>query len=370
MTDSALQYEIGITLIKGIGPVLAKNLIAHLGNAEAVFKETQANLAKIPEIGPVLSRQIADQQVLKRAEKEIVFIQKNNIQTYFYTDKSYPYRLKECADAPIMLYSKGNVQVNTLRMVGVVGTRKVTEYGKELCNSFINDLSALSPGTTIVSGLAYGVDICVHKAALEAGLPTIGVLGHGLDRIYPQSHRPTAIKMLEQGGLLTEYLTETNPDRPNFVQRNRIVAGMCDALLVVESGEKGGSLITANMAQSYNRDVFAFPGRVGDEHSIGCNALIKANKAGLIESASDFINAMGWESVAHKKQVMQPSLFIDLSEEEQQVVDCLRKEENLQLNQLAINMGIAVSKASAMLLEMEFKGIVKCLPGNVYKLRV
>jgi len=370
MIGGTLQYEIGVTLIKGIGPVLAKNLIAYLGSAEAVFKETQANLTKIPEIGPVLSRQIADQQVLKRAEKEIAFIQKNNIQTYFYTDKGYPYRLKECADAPVILYSKGNVDLNVLRLVGVVGTRKVTEYGKELCNSFISDLATLSPGTTIVSGLAYGVDICAHKAAINAVLPTIGVLGHGLDRIYPLTHRPTAIKMLEQGGLLTEYLTETNPDRPNFVQRNRIVAGMCDALLVVESGEKGGSLITANMAQSYNRDVFAFPGRVGDEHSIGCNALIKTNKAGLIESASDFINAMGWESVAHKKQAVQPSLFIDLSEEEQQVVDCLRKDDSLQLNQLAINMGIAVSKASAMLLEMEFKGIVKCLPGNVYKLRV
>ncbi len=365
----SLLHQIGITLIKGIGPVLAKNLIAYLGDVEAVFSESQSNLAKIPEIGPVLSKQIVDQEVLLRAEKEINFIEKNNIYPHFYLDKTYPYRLKECTDAPVMLYFKGNSDLNVNRFVGIVGTRHATDYGKELCKNFVNDLAALSPDITIVSGLAYGIDICSHKVAVDCGLPTIAALGHGLDRIYPAAHRATAVKMLEKGGLITEYLTETNPDRQNFVQRNRIIAGMCDATIVVESSAKGGSLITCEQALSYNRDVFAFPGRVGDEHSAGCNRLIKVNKAGLIENASDFVNAMGWEMVSEPKQQVQTSLFLDLTEEQQNVVGLLRKD-SLSLNQLAISLEKPVSKVSSLMLEMEFSGVVKCLPGNVYKLRL
>lgn len=364
-----LRYQIGITLIKGIGPVLAKNLIAYLGDVEAVFKETQANLAKIPEIGPVLSKQIVDQDVLVRADQEIAFIEKNGIQTHFYLDKSYPFRLKECADAPIVLYFKGNADLNTNRFLGIVGTRNASDYGKDLCNSFLQELSQMAPDTTIVSGLAYGVDICAHKAALDCNLSTIAALGHGLDRIYPATHRSTAVKMLEQGGLITEYLTETNPDKQNFVQRNRLIAGMCDATLVVESAAKGGSLITCELAQSYNRDVFAFPGRVGDEHSAGCNALIKANKAALIESAADFINAMGWEASSERQTAVQPSLFLDLTPEQQEIISLLRKE-NLSLNQISIALAKPVSKISSVMLEMEFSGLVKCMPGNVYKLRM
>lgn len=364
----SLLHQIGITLIKGIGPVLAKNLIAYLGDVEAVFSETQANLAKIPEIGPVLSKQIVDQEVLLRAEKEINFIEKNNIQPYFYLNKSYPFRLKECADAPVMLYFKGNADLNANRFVGIVGTRHATDYGKELCQAFLNDMATLAPDVTIVSGLAYGIDICAHKASVDCGLSTIAALGHGLDRIYPAAHRSTAVKMLENGGLLTEYLTETNPDRQNFVQRNRIIAGMCDATLVVESAAKGGSLITCEQALSYNRDVFAFPGRIGDEHSAGCNALIKANKAALIESATDLVNAMGWEVSSEPKMQVQQSLFVDLTDEQQMVVGLLRKD-SLSLNQLALSLEKPVSKVSSMMLEMEFSGVVKCLPGNVYKLR-
>ncbi len=365
-----LRYQIGITLIKGIGPVLAKNLIAYLGSAEAVFKETESNLSKIPAIGHVLSKQIIDQQVLARADKEIEFILKNDIQHYFYADKNYPYRLKECVDAPVMLYSKGNVDLSSGRMLGVVGTRNATEYGKELCNSILSELSQLSPQLTIVSGLAYGIDICAHKAALSFSLPTIAALGHGLDRIYPAIHRSTAVKMLESGGLVTEYLTETNPDRQNFLQRNRIIAGLCDAVLVVESAAKGGSLVTADLAQSYNRDVFACPGRAGDTHSAGCNWLIKNNKAALIESASDIMNAMNWETVdAKDKQPIQSTLFVELSEEEQAIVSALRQNDGLQLNQLSLVLNVPVSKTSALLLEMEFKGLLKCFPGNLYKLR-
>lgn len=365
----SLRYRIGISLIKGIGPVLAKNLIAYLGDVEAVFTESQALLAKIPDIGRVLSKEIKDQQVLARADKEVNFILKNNIQALFYTDKAYPYRLKECIDSPVMLYTKGNLELNTNRFIGVVGTRNASEYGKEICQKMIKDLASMVPDLSIVSGLAYGIDICAHKTSLDCGLPTIGAIGHGLDRIYPTAHRATAVKMLEKGGLVTEYLTETNPDRQNFVQRNRLIAGMCDAVVVVESAEKGGSLITADMAQSYNRDVFAFPGRVGDIHSAGCNALIKTNKGGLIESANDLVNAMFWELSSNKATAIQSSLFLDLTEIQQSVVSILRKDESKTINELAIALGLPVSKTSSMLLEMEFSGVVKCLPGNSYKLR-
>ena len=370
MHDETLKYKIGITLIKGIGNNLAKNLIAYVGSVEGVFREKQQTLAKIPGIGEVLSNEIVSQNVLARAEQEIEFIVKNKIQTSYFADRDYPFRLKECADSPIMVYSKGNCDLNNGKFVGIVGTRNATETGKENCKKLIADLASSLPNTIIVSGLAYGVDICAHKAALDAGLPTLGVVGHGLDRIYPAAHRPTAVKMLSEGGLLTEYLSLTNPDRQNFVQRNRIIAGLCDAIVVVESAAKGGALITAEVANDYNRDVFAFPGRVADEWSAGCNALIKNNKASLIESADDLLRCMNWEKQnAMSAPVVQTALFLDLSDEEQAIVGTLRQSsEGMQLNELSIQMEKPISKISSMLLEMEFKGIVKCLPGNMYKI--
>ena len=370
MSDSTLKYNIGITLIKGIGNNLAKNLIAYVGSVEGVFNEKQKNLAKIPGIGDVLSAEIVAQDVLRRAEQEIEFIEKNKIQTTYYTDKDYPYRLKECADSPIMLYSKGKLDLNQGKFVGIVGTRNATETGKENCKKLIADLALAQPNIVIVSGLAYGVDICAHKAALDAGLPTIGVVGHGLDRIYPAAHRPSAVKMIENGGLLTEYLSQTNPDRPNFVQRNRIIAGLCDALVVVESAARGGALITAEIANDYNRDVFAFPGRVTDEWSAGCNALIKNNKASLLESADDLLRFMNWEKQSTAGlQSVQTSLFVDLTDEEQEIVTVLRANlDGFQLNELAIQLGKPISRISSLLLELEFKGAVKCLPGNLYKI--
>ncbi len=253
---------------------------------------------------------------------------------------------------------------------GIVGTRKATETGKENCKQLISDLNSVLPNVIIVSGLAYGVDICAHKAALDSGLPTIGVVGHGLDRIYPELHRPTAIKMIQEGALLTEYLSQTNPDKQNFVQRNRIIAGLCDAIVVVESGIKGGALITAEIANDYNRDVFAFPGRVNDEWSKGCNALIKNNKASLIESADDILRFMNWEKQdSGSSPIVQTALFMDLSDEEQGIISTLRQiPEGLQLNELAIQLEKPISKISSMLLEMEFKGLVKCLPGNLYRI--
>jgi len=370
MNDETLKYKIGITLIKGIGCNLAKNLIAYVGSVEGVFREKQQNLARIPGIGDILSAEISAQDVLKRAEQEIEFIEKNKIRTYYYADRDYPYRLKECADMPIMLYSKGDCDLNNGKFIGIVGTRNATETGKENCKKLIFDLAATQPNAIIVSGLAYGVDICAHKAAIDAGLPTIGVIGHGLDRIYPAAHRPTAVKMIQQGALLTEYLSLTNPDRPNFVQRNRIIAGLCDATVIVESAARGGALITAEIANDYNRDVFAFPGRVNDEWSAGCNALIKGNKASLIESADDILRFMNWENQnTAGSQTVQTTLFLDLSDEEQEVVSVLRQHpEGIQVNELAIVLSKPFSKISSMLLEMEFSGVVKCLPGGIYRI--
>ncbi|MFV0391938.1 MAG: DNA-processing protein DprA [Paludibacteraceae bacterium] len=371
MPDNLLKYQIGITMIKGIGPNLAKNLIAYLGSVEAIFTEKKQNLVKIPGIGEVLSKEIVSQDVLKRAEKEIEFIEKNKIQTHFFTHKSYPYRLKECPDSPIMLYYKGNLNLNDGKYVSIVGTRKATESGKAICENIIETLSRKIANLVIVSGMAYGIDICSHKAALDCNLPTIGVMGHGLDRVYPPLHRATAVKMLDCGGLLTEFMSETNPDRQNFVQRNRIIAGLCDALLVVESGVKGGALITADLANDYNRDVFAVPGRIGDELSGGCNALIKYNKASLVESAEDIIRLMNWEENKTSKpaEIIQTTLFENLSEEEYEIIGLLRQNpEGINVNEMTILLQKPFSKLSSKLLDMEFRGLTKCLPGGMYKL--
>jgi len=370
MNEDTLKYKIGITLIKGIGNNLAKNLIAYIGSVEGVFNEKQQNLAKIPGIGEILSKEIVSQNVLKRADREIEFIIKNKIQTSYFTDHEYPYRLKECPDSPILIYIKGNCDLNAGKFVGIVGTRNATETGKENCKKLIADLRNAQSNTTIVSGLAYGVDICAHKAALDTGLPTIGVIGHGLDRIYPASHRPTAVKMVQEGALLTEYLSQTNPDKQNFVQRNRIIAGLCDAIVVVESGIKGGALITAEIANDYNRDVFAYPGRVTDEWSVGCNALIKNNKASLIESADDILRFLNWEKhESGKATVVQTAMFVDLSDDEQCIITSLRQSmEGIQVNDLALKLIKPISKISSLLLELEFKGLVKCLPGGMYRI--
>lgn len=366
-----LKYQIGITLIKGIGPNLAKNLIAYLGSVEAIFKEKEKTLTKIPGIGAVLSREIVSSNVLERAEKEIEFIQKNQIKSFFYTDKEYPYRLKECVDSPIILYFKGNLtNLNNAKFVAFVGTRSATESGKQICEDIISDLSRQIENFVIVSGLAYGIDICAHKKSLDLSIPTIGILGHGLDRIYPSVHRSVAAKMVLQGGLLTEFLNGTNPDKQNFVQRNRIIAGLSDAVVVVESAQKGGALITAELANDYNRDIFAVPGRINDEFSAGSNLLIKQNKATLIESASDLIRFMNWETSNTETKALQCSLFDDLTEDEGEIIEILRQNSNgIDMNELVLRLQKPFNTISSLLLEMEFKNLVKSLPGNIYKLR-
>ena len=360
-----LLYKIGITLLDRVGDINAKRLIAGCGSAEAVFKEKKHNLQKIDGIGELTAKAIAGQSVLARAEKEIKFIEKHAIQALFFTDKAYPQRLKQCADGPVMLYYKGNADLNNRKVISIVGTRKASEYGKQFCAELIAHLQTHQ--TLIVSGLAYGIDICAHKESVKNNLPTVGVLAHGLDKIYPSQHKATADKMLENGGLLSDYISGTEPDRENFPKRNRIVAGMCDAVIVVEAGITGGALITAEIANSYSRDVFALPGRINDEFSAGCNKLIKINKAALIESYADIVYLLGWQK-EEIKAAKQAKLFLDLSEDELILVDYLKEKGNLAIDELCYATNFSMSKASAILLNLEFNGVVKTLPGKVYQL--
>ncbi|MCM1034263.1 MAG: DNA-processing protein DprA [Paludibacter sp.] len=367
--EELLKYNIAISLLPGVGLKRAKLLIDFFGDAHQVFLATEKELSAIPNIGKdALQALVAGRsKALKRAERELDFIATHQIDTYFYQDNNFPYRLQECPDAPLLLYGKGNLQANVGHMLAVVGTRMPTERGKEHCRQIILDLAQAVEHLTIVSGLAYGIDITAHRAALEAGIPTIIIPGHGLDRIYPAIHRQTAIQALEKGGILTEYMSGTNPDRQNFVARNRIIAGMSDATLVVESKTKGGSLITADIANSYDRDVFAIPGRPNDELSCGCNELIKTNKAALVENAEDIIMAMQWD--ARKVTLpIQTAIFCDLSPTEETLMQLLRKDcEGIHVNLLVMESHMPYSEITSTLLQMEFKGLVKALPGGIYR---
>ena len=366
--EEKLKYQIALTLVPGIGAVLGKTLVSYCGSPEAVFREKKSRLEKIPGIGPVGAESIVNCDVMSRAEQEVEFIQKHKIATYFFTEDNYPHRLKHCDDSPLILYYKGNGNLNHERMLAVVGTRNATEYGKKICEEIIAHLASL--GVCIVSGLAYGVDICAHKAALKNNLSTVAVLAHGLDKIYPGAHRSTAKKMLDAGGLLTEFMTNTKPDRENFPSRNRIVAGMCDAVLVVESAIKGGALITANIADSYNRDVFCIPGRADDEYSAGCNYLIKSNKAALVESAEDIAYQLGWADKKNpeKKKPSQLAIFNELKDDEKMLVGLLQENGKLAIDSICLRSKMPLSKVSSSLLTLEFQGIVRSLPGKVYEI--
>jgi len=367
MNTDQLKFRIAVTLINGVGNSLARNLIAYLGSEEAVFSERKHTLMKIPGIGETIATGITNEkEALQRADEEINFILRNNIQVHYFTDDSYPQRLRECQDAPLLLFSRSVADFNSRHVLALVGTRNATDYSKKVCQNLIAGLSTI-PSLLIVSGLAYGVDICAHKASLDNGLATVGVVAHGLDRIYPGHHRSTAIRMIEQGGIVTEYLSQTNPDRQNFIQRNRIIAGMADAVIVVESGVKGGALITAGLGNDYNRDVFAVPGKVGDEWSKGCNQLIKSNKAGMIENAEDLMLLMGWNQDAKSVVPATPMLFPELNEDETTVYSILKDQiSGLQVNEIARLAGLPYSKISAILLSLEFKNIIKGFPGGIY----
>ncbi len=367
MNDKSL-YRIALTLIKGVGVMHARNLMQVIGDEEAIFKTDTRKLETITRLSERIIQEIRNPEVMKRAERELAFVVKNKIQLLFFTDPLYPQRLTQCIDAPVLLYAKGKTDLNREKVISIVGTRNATKQGEDFCRDFIRDLSLKFPDIQIVSGLAYGIDICAHRAALQQGLSTVAVLGHGLDRIYPSLHRQTAVEMLEQGALLTEFPGNTNPDRHNFVKRNRIVAGMSDAVVVVESGEKGGSLTTADIANSYFREVFAVPGRTRDKMSSGCNRLISDNKALLLQSVDDLTAHMGWEKEDKRDQPQQKELFIELSAEEEKVFNALNKTGSMQVNTLAIELNIPVSELFMTLLEMEMKNRVESLPGGVYRL--
>ncbi|MCD6091674.1 MAG: DNA-processing protein DprA [Bacteroidales bacterium] len=360
-----LVYEIGITLLPGVGDVNAKKLIAYCGGVEAVFRSKKSHLLKINGIGSKLAEAIVSQTILKRAEAEVNFLEKNKIQALFFTDEKFPNRLKQAMDGPVMLYFKGNANLNQSKIIAVVGTRKMTDHGKAICDRIISEFK--EEDVLIVSGLAYGVDTQAHKSSLAYGLKTVGVLAHGLDRIYPGINRELAKRMLNQGGLLTDFMSGTNPDAPNFPKRNRIIAGLADAALVIESATKGGSLITADIANSYNRDVFAIPGRPDDKYSRGTNFLIRTNRAALVESASDIRYLMGWDQ-PKKDVLIQKKLFIELTPDEETLIQIIREEKEVSIDLIALKAKMPMSKVSATLLNLEFEGLLRCLPGKVFKL--
>jgi DNA processing protein len=367
MPEVSLKHKIALGLIPRIGDINARKLVSHFGSVEAIFHEPYGNLIKIPGIGSGLAKYISERSYLDAAEKEVEYILKHNIKTYFYLDNDYPYRLRQCDDSPVIFFFKGNCDLNAAKILSVVGTRNATTRGKEICEKIIFGLASGHPDLIIVSGLAYGIDIASHKAALSNNLQTIGVLGHGFETTYPSIHAPIAKSMITQGGLLTDFVSDALPERNNFLKRNRIIAGLSDATLVVESGIKGGALITADIAASYNRDVFAVPGRPGDQWSAGCNSLIKNNKAALTESSDDIEYFLNWKPEKSKPPV-QRTLFSDLDETEKLVYELLVKQGDLDINTICRSLGIPVYKLSSLLLQMEFRGLLNCYPGNVYRL--
>lgn len=362
-----LIFYIAITTLEGIGAIQAKNLISYCGSVEAVFKHKKSHLLKIPGIGPKTADNILNGNCFKQAEEEIKFIKKNNIEAIPYTSNLYPKRLTNCVDNPILLYKKGNANLNYQKTISIVGTRKATNYGKDFIAQLCEDLR--NEQVQIISGLALGIDGQAHKSALENKLNTIAVLGHSLNTIYPPIHTSLAKEISDNNGALLSEYPSFEPMHPsNFPMRNRIVAGMSDAVIVVESALKGGAIITANIANSYNRDVFALPGRSKDTYSKGCNSLIKTNKAHLIENANDLLDIMGWQ--LNKKPIqIKPQLALDLTEDEQKVVNTLRDTEGMEVDLLMVKTNINGSLLAAILLELELKGIIYSLPGNRYILR-
>lgn len=360
-----LEYQIAITKINGIGPILARNLVAYTGGVKELFQESKSALAKIPGIGTALVDEIKDKRVLEAAKYECEFVAKNGIEPIYFTSTAYPRRLSNCDDAPLMLYKKGKCDLNGGKFLSVVGTRNITQDGIIQCEKIISELAYQHPDLVIVSGLAYGVDIVAHRMALTSGVQTIACLGHGLDRIYPYLHSATAKDIERSGALLTEYTRGTQPDKHNFVKRNRIIAGLSQGLLVVESGDKGGSLISAKLAADYSREVMAIPGRVTDLMSKGCNMLIKSNIASLVEEAKDVEFQMGWESLKKGAKPKQLNLFYDFkSDEERLIYSLLETYKEVDVNKLALLSSLPIYKVTPILLSFEFDELIKMLPGN------
>ena len=369
MSNEEIYYTIALTRMTGFNSQQALQLYQELGGGQAVYEQRNDIGDVLPDATPRLVEALKNwDDALKRAAVEMEFVTKHHIRALTLNDEDYPARLRDCPDAPVVLYYKGNADLNQRRIIDIVGTRRCTSYGQDLIRKFVSRLKELCPDVLIVSGLAYGIDICAHRQALSVGYDTVGVLAHGLDQIYPNHHRETAATMVSHGGLLTEYMTQTEPFANNFRQRNRIVAGLSDATILVESAYKGGGLITCRIAQEYGREVFAFPGAVVMPYSEGCNRLIRNNTAALITSADDFVESMGWQPQQQKSEPVERQLFPDLSPEEQAVVTLLQQTNDLQLNILSVKTNITIGQLTALLFNLEMKGMVKPLAGGTYHL--
>ena len=362
--DEELLHFIALTMVPSIGDVHARELLQHFQSAKTIFHTRLHHLEKISGIGKLRARRIKLFRDFPRAERELHFVKKYRINAIPITDDNYPTRLKNCYDAPILLYFRGNANLNATRVINVIGTRNNSDYGKELVKNFLEELFPCK--ALVVSGLAYGIDALAHKTALKLGLETVGVLAHGLDRIYPPPHRALAMEMVEQGGLLTDFMTGDDPDKQNFPKRNRIVAGMADATIVIETGVKGGSMITAELANGYNKDVFAFPGRVKDSKSEGCHHLIKTNKAALITSAKDLIDAMNWEERKPASKI-QTKLFAELSPDEMVIMKILTQKDFVHIDEIQASSNLKYSAVAATILNLEMQGLISGLPGKMYK---
>lgn len=363
--STQLLYQIALTRVPQIGAVTAKTLVSYCGSAEAVFRAGKRELYKIPGIGPTVVENLKTADVETLAARELAFLETHGVTALFYTDERFPARLRQCYDCPALLYFKGSAVelLGAARVVGIVGTRQPTEQGRAICEELVE---ALQPyGIVLISGLAYGIDITAHRKATAVGLPNIGVLGHGLGSVYPSDHRGTALKMLENGGLLSEYTHDSKPDRENFPMRNRIIAGLCDALVVVETAASGGSMITAELASQYERDLFAVPGRIRDPKSAGCNLLLKSDKAKLIESAADLAAAMRWD-LAGKTKAIQTQLFLDLDPTEKKVFDLIRHSPEIPIDRLTEKALLPPGELASLILNLEFKGVIRTLPGKRY----
>ncbi|MFC5682212.1 DNA-processing protein DprA [Flavobacterium sp. MAHUQ-51] len=364
MTTSELFYILALQKVEGVGDIMAKKLMSHCGSAEAVFKTKTQQLAAIDGVGSSLLKNLKDETVFDKANKELEYIQNNNINVSFFQDENYPDKLKHCVDAPVLLFTAGNIDLKNRKIISIVGTRQITSYGTEFCKKFIEDLIPLDP--VIVSGFAYGVDIVAHQLAMENNLQTIGVLAHGLNQIYPKNHKKYIAKMELNGGFMTEFWSSSNPDKENFVKRNRIVAGISEATIVIESAERGGSLITANMANDYNRDVFAVPGRTTDKYSTGCNNLIKTQKANVLTSAADLVYILNWD-IKEEPKAVQKQLFVSLDNDEQKIYDFLLKTGKELMDIIALECEFPIYRVSSILLNMELKGVIRPLPGKLFE---
>lgn len=365
--ETDLLYIIALTLVNGIGTRKTRAILEEFGSAEFLFKTPEKELRQIPQLHDRIITSIKDKSTLLRAEQELNFIRDHELDVITVLDKEYPNRLKHCTDAPALLYKKGNMRLNEERMIAIVGTRKATTYGISTVERIVEELKAYN--VTIVSGLAVGIDGYAHQAALKHNMQNIAVLAHGLDRIYPNVHTSLAREMRNNGGVISEYMTQTNPDKGNFPERNRIVAGMCDAVIVVESQIKGGSMITAGIAHSYNRAVFAVPGKLTDRNSEGCNHLIKSQKALIYTGAKDLEYNLGWGKVKQTtKQPLQKQLFVDLQPEEEKLLKSLNTEQKIALEELCYETGLAPHQASVHLLSLEMSGLIRSLPGKYYQL--